>query len=138
MEYSLLPLYDPTLPLESFMGPRQATTFRRVIRDATEAAWAAYQTCTTSSNCTDGYCTPVVDESSASVTYQCQHPSTVDATAPAPLDVAAMAQEVPQRVPLVQSSMPLPPSILMLQVRPHAGRQTGRQARSCGCCSCGG
>jgi hypothetical protein len=40
----------------------------------------------------------------------------VDASAPAPLAAAAMSRELPARMPLVDSSMPLTTSVQLLQV----------------------
>ena len=126
IEYSLLPLYDPSLPLESFMSGAQAQRFRAALRNATEASWAALQVC--SRNCTAGYCSPRVDREAATVTYSCSQPGDVAATAPAPLSVTDMAREMTVRRPLAMSSLTLTDSIQLLQVGAARSRQAGRQA----------
>lgn len=53
-KFSLRPLYDPLIPLETFATSEQAGAFRDAIRAATEASWANARTC--QANCTDGFC----------------------------------------------------------------------------------
>lgn len=132
IEYSLLPLYDPALPLESFMSGAQARRFRTALRDATEASWAALQAC--SAQCTAGYCSPRVDWEAATVAYSCSRPGEVADTAPAPLSVTDMAREMTARRPLAMSSLPLTGSIQLLQVGAARSRQAGRQGRAVGGC----
>ena len=131
IEYTLLPLYDPILPLESFMSKTQADRFRSALQNATEAGWAAYQGCLVSNNCTT-YCQPDLDDATPAVTYTCAPEGSVDASAPAPLSAAAMSRELPARMPLVDSSMPLTTSVQLLQVRAEGGWGQGGQARPAG------
>jgi hypothetical protein len=116
IEYALLPLYDPSIPLESFMSSTQAGAFRGAIRNATEAAWTATQTCTSNINCTSGFCKPNVDFVAKSVNYTCVVPGSAGSSAPAPLSPAAMARELPARMPLSQSGGTVAPSLPLLQV----------------------
>lgn len=119
IEYSLRPLYDPAIPLESFMSISQAQTFRSALRSATEAAWAKAGVCST--NCTalygaNGYCVPQADIAGATVAYSCQGPGSLLTQQPAPLSSTAKQMELSPRQPLRESAMMSVPSMQILQV----------------------
>ena len=113
IEYSLLPLYDPELPLESFMSADQAATFRRVIKAATENAWSASVAC--EAGCAT-YCEPVVDFVGKNVSYSCVAAGNLTSTEPAPLDMATFARELSSRIPLSSAMLPIVPAVSLLQV----------------------
>ena len=115
IEYSLLPLYDPAIPLESFMSGSQASTFRSALKNATEAAWAAFAVCA-NTNCSTGYCAPIVDPLAMSVRYECQPSGRVEDSGPAPLSAADMASELSSRMSLTNSELPMTTSVPLLQV----------------------
>lgn len=123
IEYTLLPLYDPSIPLESFMSPAQARKFRSALRGATEAAWSSFVDCT-NRNCTRGHCTPVFsDNMKTSLSgYTCVPSGSVQDGGPAPLSAAAFARDMSQRDPLAMSALPTLPSIHLLQVRHPVSR----------------
>lgn len=114
IDYTLLPLYDPSLPLESFMSDAQASTFRAALRGATEAAWSDNQVCT--STCS-GLCKPLVDLTAFAVGYPCTGVGNVDAQLPAPLSAAEKARQLTPRVPISASAMLPVASLQLLQVR---------------------
>jgi hypothetical protein len=114
IEYSLLPLYDPAIPLESFMSSSQTLRFRGALQNATEAAWGAFALCT--ANCTTGYCAPLLDSLAMSVSYQCQPAGRVEDSGPAPLSAADMASELSSRMSLTSSALPTTTSVPLLQV----------------------
>lgn len=117
IEYTLLPIYSRKIPLESFMSSGQAEAFRRAIRNATEQAWAAHETCVLDPTCTTGYCRPVVDVAAKRTTYVCQQPGTIATELPAPMSARAKRGVIPDRPPLAAAGMLPVPALQILQLR---------------------
>lgn len=107
--YSLLPIYDPIIPLESFMSNLQAARFRAAVKAVTEEDWASYATCM--SNCTTGFC--VARDGGG---YRCESPGTLVTELPAPMSAEARARIMPSRNPISEASQDVIPSLTLLQV----------------------
>lgn len=107
----LRPLYDPSIPLESFLGAILAPYFRNALKSATEAIWAGAQSCR--STCASGYCRPVVDPSGSSVSFTCEKPGPVPGPEVYDADLATTREPMAL---LGGGASPLP-SLPLLQVR---------------------
>lgn len=73
IQSEFLPLYDPSIPLETFISKSRADLVRTWLEDVTLEAFQDNEDCFTSPPCssTGGYCKPTVDEEAATVTYNC-------------------------------------------------------------------
>jgi hypothetical protein len=108
LEYLLRPLYDPAIPLETFMTRRQAVAFRAGLKDATERAWAGAHNCTIAcerqSPAAQGFCRSESDPTNRSLAYVCEQPGNVS-TEPFVLSKASLASGL-VRTPLSEASNP--------------------------------
>jgi hypothetical protein len=111
IKFSLRPLYDPVIPLESFATAAQAAAFRDALRTTTEASWAKAKSC--QSNCTTGFCRSTLD-TDMTVNYQCELPGTVDTGGSMPLRKAPAFQI--ERKPLGLGDAPVVPGLAFLQL----------------------
>lgn len=95
IEYTLRPIYDPAIPLETFMTSSQAKSFRQIIKNGTEIGWALNLECNRAcfTTVTDpntgvdeivtGICRSQFDPVTLKVGYFCQLPALkTAATAP--------------------------------------------------------
>lgn len=121
IQYSLRPIYDPLLPLESFMPIGDAAKFRAAIQDAVQVNWAAANACVAAVS-SKGHCRPVPDFSTKTVQFQPEEPGAI--IAPEVYD-AQLEITREMRTPLGMSGrLPLA-SVSLLQVGVVAWRRKG-------------
>lgn len=87
IEYTLRPIYDPAIPLETFMTSNQARTFRQIIKNGTEIGWALNLECnlrcftsvtnpsTGQEEIVTGICRSQFDPVTLKIGYFCQLPA---------------------------------------------------------------
>jgi hypothetical protein len=107
VEYTLRPLYDPEIPLETFLSAQQASAVRSALKNATEDAWTSARQCLTGCISPDsgeaGFCASHVDKVAGTVSYECELPG--DAAAQPPALPATPVQAV-QRVAIALVEQP--------------------------------
>lgn len=111
IEFSLLPLYDPVLPLEYFMTSAEAMSFRTILKNVTDGTFVANAECQETCKAVSvngkvtqsGYCRPNIDPVTRTLNYTCEQFKTLFSTlppTPAPTPAPTLA---PTPAPVVYS-----------------------------------
>lgn len=118
IEFSLRPLYDPEIPLETFLSRDLATAFRNALKTVTEYEWDQTAQCNQLPFCASvgGVCIPNPDRTSKTVSYQCVTPGSLADDPPIQSLASDSTRGRQGRVPIAEGELPPILSMQFLQV----------------------
>lgn len=117
VQFGLRPLYDPEIPLETFLSPDLASSFRGALKNVTETEWAKIDVC--NQNCTlfgDGVCITVPDISTKTVSYECVYSKPLPDEPPIQSYASDTTRAMQGRMLLSQGQLPPVQGVQFLQV----------------------